>query len=310
MTENAQGDIGNILRKLRAEVDARSSVAPDIFPLRRDQFMIGAKKLSDRMESLKVHDLEDQLRSDILRWSFTPFASFNDGPIVLTKDEKVFENKRIVGKQYLEMIPTLVAHYRSIDKQSWERGFSIQERARHGGTSVRVGNLRLDETELDDLINESLDLIPYWSKEGPNGVWHIERGDCHPVVTLAESIRLYSPTIDDNLLLDSSKSQPWHRSVLGYFFSSMERAQSWIDAHSDTKSSETVKVVEMSGRSILSIMPKLSTMNVDGVSYGMTFSACREDGVNKKQKHLVAALEKIAANQSVSQPRNGERHVG
>ena len=301
--------IGKIFKMLHSDALSKS-IDQDFFPLRMTQFMIGAKKMEERLTRFKILDLKEQLDSDVIRWGFTPFRLLEDRSFTPTREEGRFlcVGHQSSGKRFVEIANTVLAHYRKAGGETWNWGLMSKERARFGGTSVRVGNIRLDESELNDVWIEAIDLIPYWDENAPNGVWRIERGDNHPLVKLSESISLYGPSIDGDLWKESiyeSHEQKYYKASL---FSDHESAQQWIDNQPKMASSKPMSVIELSGRELLKAITKLETISVDEVNYGKGWVSRHCDESAKKTKYLVSAIEKISEAQSILEPRTRERN--
>ena len=69
--------------------------------------------------------------------------------------------------------------------------------ARVSLNSPHVGHPAVPIAMLDSVTTSELLIVPHISKGGPNGIWHIERGDRHPLVLAASQWATWCHVNDD-----------------------------------------------------------------------------------------------------------------
>ena len=136
-----------------------------------------------------------RLRSqEIIRWRFTPFGDLT-GLHPLSEDEQDFTDivHGYFGKRSQRLTPHVIAYLRSSGRRnSYARAQFTKTSFEIDGIQVNVGRPLAATHELDWLTTSDLLLVPHISQAGPNGIWHIERGEWHPFVLTAEKLRTWT----------------------------------------------------------------------------------------------------------------------
>ena len=224
---------------------------------------------------------------DIVRWQFTPFGDLT-GLDPLSEDEQDFSDvaRGHCAKKTQRLIPYVIAYLRTM---GWNKPYLRSDFNSTcfgiGGALVSMGRPLASTHELDWLTASDLLLIPHISRAGPNGVWHIERGDQHPFVLAAGKLKLWT--------LANSAGQPeffYHlakgdpvdcSSARGVdLFTSLTGALDWIEQGKED--GEPVSIpVKLAPRDLLSCLARADVASIDlrdfAVSHrGMVALGCDE----------------------------------
>lgn len=214
---------------------------------------------------------------EIVRWHFTPFGDLASTE-PLSKEEIEFTDfvHGHCGKNTQRLLPHVIAYLRTM---GWNKPYMRSEFTktcfRVGGTQVLIGRPLASAHELDWLTASDLLLVPHVSAAGPNGIWHIERGDQHPFVLAAGKLQVWT--------LSSRAGQPDFYYHLGKddpinsssargvdLFTTLPGAQDWIKQGKED--GEPVPIPKaLTARELLSCLARVDVAAIDTADFAVTW---------------------------------------
>jgi hypothetical protein len=150
-----------------------------------------------------IEDLEELLSLEdqkVIQWKFVPIgANVNIEP--LSEDEQELSQvvNRNCGQKTQQLLPHLIAYLRIAG--GWAKPYLRAKFDRSmfgiGGSKILVGHPVVPVYLLDSLATSELLIIPHIAATRPNGIWHIERGEQHPLVLAASKLAIWCLTNDE-----------------------------------------------------------------------------------------------------------------
>ncbi len=229
-----------------------------------------------RADSNDFNRLLGLRRREIIRWRFTPFGDLA-GLEPLRHDEQDFSDvaHACLGTKTQRLIPHVVAYLRD---SGWHQSYLRAEFTKTcfaiGGIQVNMGRPLASTHELDWLTTSDLLLVPHISRAGPNGIWHIERGEWHPFILAAGKLRTWT--------VCESNGQPdfycSHRdgdlvnssSIHGInLFTSLSAAQYWI-GKCRRDGGSVLSAVALMPRELLLSLARADVVCIDGHDHAVS----------------------------------------
>ncbi len=236
-------------------------------PLRPQQFRCDSKDLD---HLLHLREME------IIRWTFTPFGN-QVGLDPLSEDEQAFLDvvHGYCGAKTQLLIPQVIAYLRTI---AWNKPYLRSEFTKTcfaiGGAKVLLGKTVVPAHELDWLTTSDLLLVPHISAAGPNGIWHIERGEWHPFVLTAAKLHVWTlcrANGQPDFFYHLRKGDPIDSSsARGVdLFTSLAGALEWID---ETKEDgePLLSPMGLTARELLSCLARADVASIDRKDYAVS----------------------------------------
>ena len=226
-----------------------------------------------------LNDLKhlSSLRSrGIIRWRFTPFG-LPTGLEPLSDDERDFYDvvRSHCAKKTQRLAPHLIAYLRTM---GWNKPYLRSDFTKSclgiGGTKVIMGRPLASAHELDWLTTSDLLLVPHVSRTGPNGIWHIERGELHPFMLAAASLQVWTlansagqPDFCFHLDRDDPVDSSSARGI--DLFTSSAGAQDWIDQTWEV-GDPVLSPMALNPRELLACLARADVAAIDRTDYAVS----------------------------------------
>jgi hypothetical protein len=238
-----------------------------LIPLRPQQMRCPAKDL-DHLLYLRERE--------IIRWTFTPFGD-QAGLDPLSDDEQAFSDivHAYCGTKTRGLVPHVIAYLRTME---WSKPYLRSEFSMTcfgiGGAKVFMGRPVVPVHELEWLTTSDLLLVPHISAAGPNGIWHIERGEWHPFVLVAAKLKVWTlcgadgqPDFYYHLCKDDPVDFSSARGV--DLFTSLAGAQEWLD-ESREDGDPVLNPMVLTARELLSCLARADVAAIDRMDYAVS----------------------------------------
>lgn len=251
-----------------------------------------------RCDSKDLDHLLHLCEREIIRWTFTPFGN-PAGLDPLSADEQAFSDliHGYCGAKTRRLLPQVIAYLRTL---AWSKPYLRSEFTRScfaiGGAKVFMGRPVVASHELDWLTTSDLLLVPHISAAGPNGIWHIERGQWHPFVLAAGKLQVWTlcgangqPAFYFHLRKDDPVDSSSARGV--DLFTSLAGALEWIDEIRED-GDPVLSPMGLTARELLSCLARADVACIDRKDYAVSHRGMVAlDGTDTvASAHLLQAL--------------------
>jgi len=117
----------------------------------------------------------------IIKWTFTELPPPLPGPAAGLAATTVLRAAHRQGKKCARVAPHVLAFMH--ERRDWfgERPESDGAVIRWGGCDIYLGRSHIPIEDLDDISTYEIDIVPYITQHGPNGIWSLSRGPGHPI---------------------------------------------------------------------------------------------------------------------------------
>ena len=229
-----------------------------------------------RCDSKDLDHLLHLRELEIIRWTFAPFGN-QAGLDPLSADEQAFSDlvNGYCGTKTRRLVPQVIAYLRTM---GWSKPYLRSEFTKTcfaiGGAKVLMGRPVVPVHELDWLTTSDLLLVPHISSVGPNGIWHIERGERHPFVLAAAKLQVWTlcranghPDFYFHLRKDDPVDSNSARGV--DLFTSLAGALEWIDETRED-GEPPLNPMGLNARELLSCLARADVASIDRKDYAVS----------------------------------------
>lgn len=165
-------------RKILASIAPDPSAKP-YFPL-RDQIPLRSAQVNEH--TLALEAIVKAHAEGTIKWTFCDLPSpLSDATTIHTANAAVLHAAGMRGPQCLRIAPHVVAYMHARRDRFGDRPLADRTQVRWGGCNFYIGRARVPIDDLDHLDTYEIDIVPYVTRHGPNGIWSITRGPRHPI---------------------------------------------------------------------------------------------------------------------------------
>jgi len=225
----------------------------------------------------------------LIKWAFTELPEPLAEGDLSEADKHFLWLARDRGQKTIELAPHVLAFMRQRMRWFGQETHWDGNWVDWGGCELRLGFPRFSLWEFDRLEIFEIDVVPYISRRGPNGIWSIARGPTHPIVRrLAGKAFFVSPYGDDGDIL----CEYWGDGPPGYgleLFTSGEHALANARGRGDRKPG----TLRIQNDELLALLASADVLTLDGKEMSLTHRGAELMGQERKDDQEVI-LEAIA----------------
>ena len=223
-----------------------------------------------------------------IKWQFTPFDSIC-GNSSAAKHQSTLASFFSSRGKASQLLGSHLLYYFHFD--SWPSSYRREWRNKSsfflGDSVVSIGRPTVSLGLLDKGLTARLLIAPHLSKDGPNGVWSIERGDRHPLVAASAGLKIWA-LLDIDGQLDfyhrahhKAKSLSYSYTAIGIdLFTTKQEVEAWIRLNS-SDSKCLSRPISLNPNQLLSCLAAVDAVAIDFIDFALTRRGATTVGLNE-----------------------------